>query len=412
MLLNLIAGLNDRDNRLKAADLLAEWFDCRSLIIFITDPEIGIVLPAPGFPQLLPDGVMWQQFITSVAHKGYHVGTLAYPDKASLNSAVGISGPEGSVAVLLGGIPSAEALKPLQAILPLLITLFNQEQFVLTAKSKVLLADKSAVDAERLAATIDQMRSNLKKALVKQAEDKKDIEELMNKKDEFMNVASHELKTPVTTMKAYLQILNKRKDLSDTESRKFIEKASNQTEKLISLINDLLDVTKIHAGKMVYHRSILDLSEVIDEVVLQVQVTASTHRLVVENNVSVLVCGEKHRLEQVVNNFLSNAIKYSPKADQVIVSLVVEGKYAKVSVRDFGIGIPKDKQELVFDRFFRVQESSRQYEGLGLGLYISAEIIERHNGRVGVESCGEGSEFYFVLPVVTLEDNSLNKPCY
>jgi signal transduction histidine kinase len=407
MLLKLISQLCDRDNRSKAAELLAEWFDCSSLIIFLIDPEIGILLPAPGFHQVLPDGVTWQQFTTDVAHKGYHAGTLPFPHKDSQVSAVGISGPESSVAILIGGRPSAEAVEPLQAILPLLTSLFKQEQFVLTAKARVLLADESTMRAEKLAATIDQMRTHLKDALLKQAQDKKDIQELMQKKDEFMNVASHELKTPVTTMKAYLQILNKKINLGETASaREFIHKAASQIEKLTALINDLLDVTKIHAGQMVYHFSELDLSEVIDEVVSHVQVTTSTHRIVLENDAAVLVYGEKHRLEQVISNFLSNAIKYSPKADQVIVSLVVNGKKAKVSIRDFGIGIPKDKQELVFDRFFRVQESSKQFAGLGLGLYISAEIIKRHDGVIGVESNGEGSNFYFILPVVTAEPGS------
>jgi signal transduction histidine kinase len=402
MLLKLISQLWDRDNRSKAAELLAAWFECSSLIIFLNDTEIGILLPAPGFNQVLPGGGKWQHFTTEVAHKSYHAGTLPFPDKDSEVSAVGISGPESSVAILLGGSPSAEALEPLQAILPLLISLFKQEQYVLTAKARVLLADESTIRAEKLAATIDQMRSHLKDALLKQAQDKKDIEELMQKKDEFMNVASHELKTPVTTMKAYLQILKKKMNLGDTESsREFIHKAASQIEKLTALINDLLDVTKIHAGQMIYHFLEFDLSEVINEVVSQVQITTTTHRIVLENNVPVLVYGEKHRLEQVISNFLSNAIKYSPEADQVIVSLVVNGKEAKVSIRDFGIGIPKDKQDLVFDRFFRVQESSRQFAGLGLGLYISAEIIKRHGGAVGVESNGDGSEFYFILPVVT-----------
>jgi two-component system CheB/CheR fusion protein len=169
---------------------------------------------------------------------------------------------------------------------------------------------------------------------------------------------------------------------------------------LTSLVDDLLDVTKIHAGKMVYHFSSIDLAALIEEIVSQTQFSVQTHRIVIKNNVPVIVHGEKNRLEQVLSNFLSNAVKYSPGENEVIISSDLVNNEVKVSVRDFGIGIPPDQQEYVFDRFFRVQESSRKFSGLGLGLYISAEIIKRHGGSVGVESDGNGSEFYFKIPVV------------
>ncbi|MDB5139132.1 MAG: sensor protein [Mucilaginibacter sp.] len=400
-ILQLISGLSDRDNRFKAAIQLAAWFGCTYLMIFITDPEIGVLLPAPGFPQTLPDGKAWRDFTSQCAVKGCHSGTLPFPANDNPLSAIGISGPENSVAVLLGGMPAEADVDPLRQSMPILVTLFNREQAYLTAAIRVSLADKSAVKAEKLAATIDQMRIHLKDALIKQEKDKKDIEELMKKKDEFMNVASHELKTPITSMQAYLQILNKIVPPGGKNSAgDFVYKANKQAGRLTALINDLLDVTKIQAGQMVYNFVDLDLSELIHEVVAQVQVTAQSHRILFKHTVPVIVHGERHRLEQVINNFLSNAIKYSPEADRVIVSAGLQNKEVRVSVRDFGIGIPVEQREFVFDRFFRVQESSKQFSGLGLGLYISAEIIRRHGGMVGVESHEVGSEFFFHVPVV------------
>ncbi|MFD2144334.1 sensor histidine kinase [Mucilaginibacter antarcticus] len=132
----------------------------------------------------------------------------------------------------------------------------------------------------------------------------------------------------------------------------------------------------------------------------QVQVTTQTHQIIIAHNVPAKINGEQHRVEQVINNFLSNAIKYSPGAEKVIIRSDINDNTVKFSVRDFCIGIPIDKQQYVFDRFYRVQESSKNFSGLGLGLYISAEIIRRHGGTVGVNSDASGSEFYFTLPVL------------
>jgi signal transduction histidine kinase len=401
MLLKLIAGLTNRENRFEAAIKLAGYFGCSYLLIFIVDQEIGILLPAPGFPQTLPDGRAWQGFINSCPANGHTSGYLPFPENNNMLAATGISGPERSIAILLGGSPSETDLEPLHAVLPMLVRLFTQEQMQSTAKTRVALADKAVSKAEKLAATMDVMRLHLKDALIQKEKDKKAIEELMKKKDEFMNVASHELKTPITTMKAYLQILQKMVPANGTASAgDFIMKANKQIVKLTGLVDDLLDVTKIHAGKMVYHFSSIDLAALIEEIVSQTQFSVQTHRIVIKNNVPVIVHGEKNRLEQVLSNFLSNAVKYSPGANEVIISSDLVNNEVKVSVRDFGIGIPPDQQEYVFDRFFRVQESSRKFSGLGLGLYISAEIIKRHGGSVGVQSDGNGSEFYFKIPVV------------
>ncbi|MDB5132686.1 MAG: chemotaxis protein [Mucilaginibacter sp.] len=401
MLLKLIAGLSDRENRFQAAINLAGYFGCRYLFVFIIDQEIGILLPAPGFPQTLPDGRAWQAFINNCPANGHYSGYLPFPESNNMLASTGISGPEKSIAILLGGSPSEKELEPLQAILPMLVHVFTQELAQSTANTRVALAGKAVAKAEKLAATMDVMRVHLKDALVQKEKDKKAIEELMKKKDEFMNVASHELKTPITTMKAYLQILQKMvPPLGTASAGDFIIKANKQVKKLIDLVDDLLDVSKIHAGKMVYQFIDINLATLLEEVVAQTQITVKTHRIVIKNNVPVIIQGEKHRLEQVLSNFLSNAIKYSPEATEIVISSHLLNNEVKVSVRDFGIGIPADQQEYVFDRFFRVQESSRKFSGLGLGLYISAEIIKRHGGSVGVESDGNGSEFYFNIPVV------------
>jgi signal transduction histidine kinase len=401
MLLKLIAGLSDRANRFEAANKLAGHFGCAYLFVFIIDQEIGVLLPAPGFPQTLPDGRAWQSFINNCPEDGCYSGSLPFPEKHMILTAVGFSGPENSIIILLGGNPSADEVAPLKAISPILISLFTQELIHSAVTTKVAFAEKAVAQAEKLASTIDVMRTHLKDALIQKEKDKKAIEDLMEKKDEFMNVASHELKTPITTLKAYLQVLQRMMpSTAQSSAGDFINKANKQIKKLTDLVDDLLDVNKIQAGKMIYQFSDIDLATFIAEIVEQTQMTTTTHKIILQNNSKVIISGERNRLEQVLSNFLSNAVKYSPNAAEVVVKSELMGGGVKVSVRDFGIGIPPDEQEYVFDRFYRVNESSRKFNGLGLGLFISAEIIKKHGGEIGVESNNSGSEFYFTLPLV------------
>ena len=225
--------------------------------------------------------------------------------------------------------------------------------------------------------------------------------DLMNKKDEFMSIASHELKTPITSIKGYLQFALKMAQQEKFEHISgFIDKATKQIGKLTSLVDDLLDVTRIQAGKMVFTFSDFNINEVIEESVDGMQGSLGKHSVTMEMEKDVIVHADKNRIEQVVSNFLSNALKYSPHSDEIIIKTELKEASLRVAVKDFGIGIPKDKAYYIFDRFFRVEESSHLFSGLGLGLYISAEIIERHGGEIGVISEeNKGSEFWFEIPL-------------
>lgn len=226
--------------------------------------------------------------------------------------------------------------------------------------------------------------------------------ELMQKKDEFMSIASHELKTPMTSIKGSLQIALRlsEKNKPQTEVMQFVEKANRQTDKLSVLVNDLLDVTKIQAGKVVLSFSKFSINELIDECVDEILNVTGGHNIVVKIAQDAEINADRNRVEQVISNLLSNAIKYSPGQSEVIISSEIKDDRLRIAVKDFGIGIPADKKDLVFDRFFRVQESSHKFSGLGLGLYISAEIIKRHHGQIGVNSEeNAGSEFWFEIPL-------------
>jgi two-component system CheB/CheR fusion protein len=219
----------------------------------------------------------------------------------------------------------------------------------------------------------------------------------IEKKDEFIGMASHELKTPLTSAKAYLQLLER--NVTDKSNKTYVEKANKHIGKLNELISDLLDVTKIQAGKLVLTKSEFDFDAFVYDCVEGFQHTSKTHQIIIEGKTDCKITADKHRVEQVLINFLSNAIKYSPKANKVLVNITKEEKTVSVSVRDYGIGIPDEKIQNVFQKFYRVEGVSKHFEGLGIGLFISAEIIKRHDGKVFVESEeGQGSVFTFSLP--------------
>ncbi|MFP8894153.1 MULTISPECIES: hybrid sensor histidine kinase/response regulator [Chryseobacterium] len=233
-------------------------------------------------------------------------------------------------------------------------------------------------------------------------DDQKKVEK---EKDEFLSIASHELKTPLTSIKAYVQLLERKLKLDkDSSEAGFVTKVQSQIEKLNTLITDLLDVSKIENGKLKINKKPVNLENVISNAIETIKQTHERQVKIERHGVKpdILIPLDEIRIEQVLINFLTNAIKYSPHNNQVIVTTFVdeEAQEVRVNVTDFGIGIPDFKQEAVFKKFYRVEESSLQFQGMGIGLFICSEIIKQHHGSVGVSSIvDEGSTFYFTLPL-------------
>jgi PAS domain S-box-containing protein len=235
-----------------------------------------------------------------------------------------------------------------------------------------------------------------------------DITERMRverRKDEFISMTSHELKTPVTSLKGFTNVLQRRlAQQGDEQGLHYLARMEAQLNKLTTLISDLLDISRMQSGKLALRAEPCDLDALIDETVENVQAATSTHHLLVEGSTGTQVFGDKERLGQVFVNLFTNAIKYSPRSDTVIVRLLRDGdqEQAIVSVQDFGIGIDKTHHEKIFERFYQVTgPEERTYPGLGIGLYISSEIVARHHGRMWVESSkGKGATFCVALPLL------------
>ncbi|HVS92344.1 MAG TPA: ATP-binding protein [Mucilaginibacter sp.] len=245
---------------------------------------------------------------------------------------------------------------------------------------------------------LEQKVEETEKELQTAITDINDQKENEKKKDEFISIASHELKTPLTTIKAFFQLAVKEMQ-PEFKTFSLIHRASRQLTRMERLIEDLLDVSKINSGKMQYDLEDFDFQQALREAVDSVQQIFPDHSLVIEHSASVIVHGDRHRIEQVIINLLNNAVKYSPGADKVLIRSELIGGHLMVTIEDFGIGIDEKHIGELFDRFYRVN-SDRHFQGLGLGLFISSEIIKRHGGSIQVESePGKGSLFTFQLPI-------------
>ena len=231
------------------------------------------------------------------------------------------------------------------------------------------------------------------------------------KKDEFISMASHELKTPVTTIKGYAQILQHRFECEgNTEAGDLMKRMDGQINKLTKLIGDFLNFSNIVGEHFRLEKHKFNFKELVEECVQSVQLTSPAHKIIIEANQQIEYNGDRLRLEQVFTNFLNNAVKYSPEADTIIVRSDIQLNNIVVSIQDFGIGIEKEDLHKIFDRFYRVNNTSSKFQGLGLGLYISSEIIKAHKGSFWIESelC-KGSVFYFLLPTGDITDKEIIK---
>ncbi|RYY38017.1 MAG: PAS domain S-box protein [Sphingobacteriaceae bacterium] len=221
-------------------------------------------------------------------------------------------------------------------------------------------------------------------------------------KDDFISVASHELKTPLTTLKATLQILTKmHEDATETKralQSSMFEQANRSLNKVNTLVADLLNASRMNDGHLILDKKLFNITDLINDCCEHIKIAG--YEIIIDGDKDLLVNGDPDKVDQVLVNFVNNAVKYAPESKVIHIRLEKFDDMARVSVTDTGPGIPINKQQQLFDRYFRVDSSGLQYSGLGLGLYINAEIIKRHGGEIGVISeLGKGSTFWFTLPL-------------
>ncbi|HEY0897162.1 MAG TPA: ATP-binding protein, partial [Sphingobacteriaceae bacterium] len=226
--------------------------------------------------------------------------------------------------------------------------------------------------------------------------------ELERQKDVFFGIASHELKTPLTSLTAIIQVAQaKLRNSGDPFLAGAMDTANVQLKRMSSMVNSFLNISQLEGGNIVLNKEPVNLGDLIGQVIGEIKFAAGTHQIIFHSDSAVFIYADRDKISSVAANLVHNAIKYSPDAETVDVRCVVSGNDAVVSVRDYGFGIQPDDLPLIFQRYYRVRgENTQHISGFGIGLYLCAEIIGRHGGKIWVDSePGKGSTFHFSLPV-------------
>lgn len=336
------------------------------------------------------------------------IGQVVATGYPSLTANVGAPqrGEEYSVAGAISATPMTLAsllilpLRTRREMLGALIIAANDPERVMTDENLPL----AELLAERAALAIENA-----KLYTEQVDARRKVEDLSRLKDEFLSIASHELRTPVTSIKGYTQLaktLIREGDLNTSEE--YLEIALDQIDRMSRLILELLDVSRIETGRLEIRREPIHWPNFVRDVVHHHHTSFNDRRfhLNIPDKTDRIVNGDRDRLEQVLGNLLENAVKYSPEGSDIYVVVEERAESVVTAICDRGIGIPADEIQQVFERFHRGRQvSSTNYGGLGLGLYITKQIIERHGGAIWVESKeGSGTTFFFSLPTEQVTD--------
>ncbi len=247
---------------------------------------------------------------------------------------------------------------------------------------------------------LTEMQDVLKKEIEFRKAAELEAQDASRRKDEFMSIASHELKTPLASMKAYMQLAD-RSLPPDEKSKMYVDRTLVQINKLNTMVTDLLDVSRMENGKLKFEKTLFPFARLVKDATEMIRQTYPEHQFHISGPADTIVMGDEVRLEQVLLNYLTNAIKYAPDSREVEIKTSVKNGELVVGVTDHGIGIPPENQAEVFQKFYRVEGIAHRFQGLGVGLYICAEIIGRHGGRCWLESKQNvGSTFYFSIPAI------------
>jgi signal transduction histidine kinase/CheY-like chemotaxis protein len=399
-LYRLVGQLADLRGRGATARALASRAGADDLIIFVRDQELGIPLPAAGFPQTLPDAHRWRSFLSELEQKCPLSGCLPFPNRHTEVAALGVLGADKSALILLGGNPSSDVASAIALVLPALAAAFRGEQTLVVAEGHATVARETAGQAKLLTASLESARQALQEALAK-------AEAANAAKDQFLAVLSHELRTPLAPVLAAATTLLTDEHLPHT-IRDTLEMIRRNVELEARLIDDLLDLTRIARGKMQLSFDVVDVNALVAQTVeicrsdiyrkeldLSVRLDAAEHH----------VRADPARLQQVLWNIVKNAVKFTPLKGRIEIASHNEGDQFHVEISDTGIGIEPQHLETIFNAFEQTSDDvTRRFGGLGLGLAISKALVLAHDGVLTANSGGKdkGATFSVRLPVAAV----------
>jgi signal transduction histidine kinase len=389
--LRAAVALVEPAGRRVAAKAFARRWGAEDLIVFVRDAAVGRSLPAPGFRQTLRGARAWRQLV-AVAIDELTAEGFVENEQGMARPAFAVGLPDGTAAVLVGDGITEPARPLLREILPLFGALFRVEAAAARAEVESNMARNAALQATSLASKLDATRAELQHAL-------RAAETASRARDEFLATVSHELRTPLTSIVGWIQLLRlERDEASFSEGLETIDRNARAQSRLIE---DILDFSRINAGKLRLDVRPADLSDIIDAATDVVRPGADAKGVRIERVIDPEaghVSGDADRLQQVVWNLLSNAVKFTPRGGKVLIRLERINSHCELTVSDTGQGISPKFLPYVFDRFSQADSSStRAHAGLGLGLGIVRHLVELHGGTVQAFSSGEGEGATFAV---------------
>ncbi|PSJ15865.1 hybrid sensor histidine kinase/response regulator [Nitrosomonas supralitoralis] len=394
---------------------LARFLGAMDLTIFIFDDDIQAYLPAPGFPQTLPDSREWKKFLDECKITGQSMAALSYVDFPESVVVMGVWEPQDNILALIGGAPDKDEVEEVRMLLPLLAAGFKGEQMVTNAKAKANIAQELASDAKILAESLDRARRDLGNALTeaKKAEDA--LKEADRRKDEFLATLAHELRNPLAPISNAIQLLkisgNKLEILENV--RDIMER---QVQQMVRLVDDLMDVSRITQGKIELRKEQVLLSEVIKNAIEIAEPLIKENQHTLKVNLpaeAIWLDADVTRIAQIFSNLLNNSAKYTECHGIIEISAMPVDGNVYVSIRDNGVGIPAEKLKHIFDMFEQIDSfMERSRGGLGIGLTLVKKLIEMHGGSIKAQSqgLGMGSEFTVCMPVVKIDLIDASQP--
>jgi signal transduction histidine kinase len=403
-----VIALTSSHDRPLAAAALGALLGGEEVIVFVRDPEVDLLLPAPGFPQTLPDGRRWRRFLEACVREGECVvDDLPRWSTVELTPAFGVACGDDVVAVVIGAAQRPEQIGELRDLLPLAAAVFRSERAVLSAEARAQLASQTAAHAAALASALDGVRGQLQRA-AEDAEKARQVAEAASEaKSQFLAIMSHELRTPLNAIAGHVQLIQLGIHGPVTEAQcDALIRVDRGQRHLLGLINQILNLSRIESGQLEYRMADVPLAPLLADVQPLIQPQLIAKQLRYEQSLpeaNLRVRADPEKLEQVLLNLLSNAVKFTATGGAISVEADASRatpELVEIRVTDTGMGIGAERLADIFDPFVQVNGGhARETQGAGLGLAISRDLARGMGGELTVHSVpAEGSTFTVILP--------------